>query len=204
MTPLVDVEVGLSQSDGLCASEGVDGAAALPDGYRAIISRWGPQDVPFEILPDRLSKAVGMEAVSIGVPHVILYGCGDSNNDVEAVARAAVGVRYWGRCELWLRLRRYCRPAVGDDGLAWALAAAGLVTRHPARPEPRRQMAVTVRAWFHHPLTVTRRSCLWAGADRCAGWLPGGDAGHLSIAISVLRASETQIGVLCACRHSPS
>ena len=52
-------------------------SAALPEGYRAIIGSVGAAGyVPFEIIPDHLSKAVGMQA---GVrahrhPHVTLRG----------------------------------------------------------------------------------------------------------------------------------
>ena len=65
-------------------------SAALPEGYRAIIGSVGAAGyVPFEIIPDHLSKAVGMQAVCehIGIPMSRSVAIGDSNNDVEAVAR---------------------------------------------------------------------------------------------------------------------
>ena len=110
-------------------------SAALPDGYRAIIGSVGAAGyVPFEILPDRLSKAVGMEAVCehIGVPMSRTVAIGDSNNDVEAVARAAVGVSIGDGCEALVEVADIVAPAVGDDGLAWALAAAGLIDGAPS------------------------------------------------------------------------
>lgn len=60
-------------------------------------------------------------------------------------------------------------------------------------------MAVTVRAWFHHPLT--RNSAfmhLWAGQTAAQVGFQVGTLATSAIAISVLRASETQIGVLSA------
>ena len=110
-------------------------SAALPDGYRAIIGSVGAAGyVPFEILPDRLSKAVGMEAVCehIGVPMSRTVAIGDSNNDVEAVARAAVGVSIGDGCEALVEVADIVATAVGDDGLAWALAAAGLIDGAPS------------------------------------------------------------------------
>ena len=60
-------------------------------------------------------------------------------------------------------------------------------------------MAVTVRAWFRHPLT--RNSAfmhLWAGQTAAQVGFQVGTLATSAIAISVLRASETQIGVLSA------
>ena len=110
-------------------------SAALPDGYRAVIGSVGAAGyVPFEVLPDRLSKAVGMEAVCehIGVPMPRTVAIGDSNNDVEAVARAAVGVSIGDGCEALVEVADIVAPAVGADGLAWALDAAGLIDGAPS------------------------------------------------------------------------
>ena len=102
---------------------------ALPDGYRAIIGSVGAAGyVPFEILPTRLSKAVGMQAVCehVGIPLSDTVAIGDSNNDVEAVACAAVGISIGGGCEDLVAVADIVAPGVCEDGLAWALAAAGL------------------------------------------------------------------------------
>ena len=108
--------------------------AALPDGYRAIIGSVGAAGyVPFEIIPDHLSKAVGMQAVCehIGIPMSRSVAIGDSNNDVEAVARAAVGISIGGVCDDLVAVADIVAPAVGQGGLAWALAAAGLIDEAP-------------------------------------------------------------------------
>ncbi len=102
---------------------------ALPDGYRAIIGSVGAAGyVPFEILPTRLSKAVGIQAVCehVGIPLSDTVAIGDSNNDVEAVACAAVGISIGGGCEDLVAVADIVAPGVCEDGLAWALAAAGL------------------------------------------------------------------------------
>lgn len=107
---------------------------ALPDGYRAIIGSVGAAGyVPFEIIPDHLSKAVGMQAVCehIGIPMSRSVAIGDSNNDVEAVARAAVGISIGGVCDDLVAVADIVAPAVGQGGLAWALAAAGLIDEAP-------------------------------------------------------------------------
>lgn len=104
-------------------------SAALPEGYRAIIGSVGAAGyVPFEIIPDHLSKAVGMQAVCehIGIPMSRSVAIGDSNNDVEAVACAAVGISIGGGCEDLVAVADIVAPGVCEDGLAWALAAAGL------------------------------------------------------------------------------
>ena len=110
--------------------------AALPAGYRAIIGSVGAAGyVPFEIIPDHLSKAVGMQAVCehIGIPVSRSVAIGDSNNDVEAVARAAVGISIGGVCDDLVAVADIVAPAVGQGGLAWALAAAGLIDE-PSTP----------------------------------------------------------------------
>ena len=102
---------------------------ALPDGCRAIIGSVGAAGyVPFEILPTRLSKAVGIQAVCehVGIPLSDTVAIGDSNNDVEAVACAAVGISIGGGCEDLVAVADIVAPGVCEDGLAWALAAAGL------------------------------------------------------------------------------
>ena len=107
---------------------------ALPDGYRAIIGSVGAAGyVPFEILPTRLSKAVGIQAVCehICIPMSRSVAIGDSNNDVEAVARAAVGISIGGVCDDLVAVADIVAPAVGQGGLAWALAAAGLIDEAP-------------------------------------------------------------------------
>ena len=109
-------------------------SAALPEGYRAIIGSVGAAGyVPFEIIPDHLSKAVGMQAVCehIGIPMSRSVAIGDSNNDVEAVARAAVGISIGGGCDDLVAVADIVAPAVGQSGLAWALAAAGLIDEAP-------------------------------------------------------------------------
>ena len=107
---------------------------ALPDGYRAIIGSVGAAGyVPFEILPTRLSKAVGIQAVCkhVGIALSDTMAIGDSNNDVEAVACAAVGISIGGGCEDLVAVADIVAPAVSQGGLAWALAAAGLVDELP-------------------------------------------------------------------------
>ena len=107
---------------------------ALPDGYRAIIGSVGAAGyVPFEILPTRLSKAVGIQAVCkhVGIALSDTVAIGDSNNDVEAVACAAVGISIGGGCEDLVAVADIVAPAVGQGGLAWALAAAGLIDEAP-------------------------------------------------------------------------
>lgn len=109
-------------------------SAALPEGYRAIIGSVGAAGyVPFEIIPDHLSKAVGMQAVCehIGIPMSRSVAIGDSNNDVEAVVRAAVGISIGGGCDDLVAVADIVAPAVGQGGLAWALAAAGLIDEAP-------------------------------------------------------------------------
>ncbi len=105
--------------------------AALPEGYRAIIGSVGAAGyVPFEILPTRLSKAVGIKAVCehIGIPLSDTVAIGDSNNDVEAVATAAVGISIGDDCKTLVDVADIVAPSVSEDGLAWALRAAGLTT----------------------------------------------------------------------------
>lgn len=109
---------------------------ALPDGYRAIIGSVGAAGyVPFEILPTRLSKAVGIKAVCehIGIPLSDTVAIGDSNNDVEAVACAAVGISIGGGCDDLVAVADIVAPGVSEDGLAWALAAAGLTAHDHTR-----------------------------------------------------------------------
>lgn len=110
--------------------------AALPEGYRAIIGSVGAAGyVPFEILPTRLSKAVGIKAVCehIGIPLSDTVAIGDSNNDVEAVACAAVGISIGGGCDDLVAVADIVAPGVSEDGLAWALAAAGLTAHDHTR-----------------------------------------------------------------------
>ena len=109
-------------------------SAALPEGYRAIIGSVGAAGyVPFEILPTRLSKAVGIKAVCehIGIALSDTVAIGDSNNDVEAVACAAVGISIGGGCDDLVAVADIVAPGVSEDGLAWALAAAGLIDEAP-------------------------------------------------------------------------
>lgn len=104
-------------------------SAALPEGYRAIIGSVGAAGyVPFEIIPDHLSKAVGMQAVCehVGIPLSHTVALGDSNNDVEAVETAAVGVSIGDDCAALVEVADIVVPSVSEDGLAWALHAAGL------------------------------------------------------------------------------
>lgn len=117
---------------------------ALPDGYRAIIGSVGAAGyIPFEILPTRLSKAVGIQAVCkhVGIPLSGTVAIGDSNNDVEAVACAAVGISIGGGCDDLVAVADIVAPGVSEDGLAWALAAAGLTghdhTRGPSLGDKR-------------------------------------------------------------------
>ena len=108
--------------------------AALPDGYRAIIGSVGAAGyVPFEVVPAHLSKAVGIRAICqhVGIPLSYTVALGDSNNDVEAVARAAVGISIGGVCDDLVAVADIVAPAVGQGGLAWALAAAGLIDEAP-------------------------------------------------------------------------
>ena len=103
--------------------------AALPDGYRAIIGSVGAAGyVPFEVVPAHLSKAVGIRAICehVGIPLSHTVALGDSNNDVEAVATAAVGISIGNGCQALVEVADIVAPSVSEDGLAWALRTAGL------------------------------------------------------------------------------
>ena len=105
--------------------------AARPDGYRAIIGSVGAAGyVPFEVVPAHLSKAVGIRAICehVGIPLTHTVALGDSNNDVEAVATAAVGISIGDDCKTLVDVADIVAPSVSEDGLAWALRAAGLTT----------------------------------------------------------------------------
>ena len=104
-------------------------SAALPAGYRAIIGSVGAAGyVPFEVVPAHLSKAVGIRAICdhVGIPLSHTIALGDSNNDVEAVATAALGISIGDDCADLVEVADIVAPAVSEDGLAWALRAAGL------------------------------------------------------------------------------
>ena len=106
-------------------------SAALPDGYRAIIGSVGAAGyVPFEVVPAHLSKAVGIRAICehVGIPLSHTVALGDSNNDVEAVETAAVGISIGDDCKTLVDVADIVAPSVSEDGLAWALRAAGLTT----------------------------------------------------------------------------
>lgn len=110
--------------------------AALPAGYRAIIGSVGAAGyVPFEVVPERLSKAIGISAVCehVGIPLSRTVALGDSNNDVEAVASAATGISIGNGCEALVEVADIVAPSVGEGGLAWALGAAGLTGHDDAR-----------------------------------------------------------------------
>ena len=96
---------------------------ALPAGYRAIIAGGY---VPIEVLPSHLSKAVGIRAVCehVGIPLSRSVAIGDSNNDVEAVSAAAIGVSIGSGCEALVEVADIVAPSVNADGLAWGLATA--------------------------------------------------------------------------------
>jgi len=109
--------------------------AALPDSYRAIIGSVGAAAyVPFEVVPAHLSKAVGIRAICehVGIPLSHTVALGDSNNDVEAVATAAVGISIGDDCEALVDVADIVAPSVSEDGLAWALRAAGLTSDDPS------------------------------------------------------------------------
>ena len=109
--------------------------AALPDGYRAIIGSVGAAGyVPFEVVPAHLSKAVGIRAICehVGIPLSHTVALGDSNNDVEAVATAAVGISIGDDCEALADVADIVAPSVSEDGLAWALRATGLTSDDPS------------------------------------------------------------------------
>ena len=109
--------------------------AALPDSYRAIIGSVGAAGyVPFEVVPAHLSKAVGIRAICehVGIPLSQTVALGDSNNDVEAVATAAVGISIGDDCEALVDVADIVAPSVSEDGLAWALRAAGLTSDDPS------------------------------------------------------------------------
>lgn len=110
--------------------------AALPAGYRAIIGSVGAAGyVPFEVVPAHLSKAVGIRAVCeyIGIPLSRTVALGDSNNDVEAVDTAALGISIGNGCEALVKVADIVAPSVSEDGLAWALSAAGLTGHNHTR-----------------------------------------------------------------------
>lgn len=109
--------------------------AALPDSYRAIIGSVGAAGyVPFEVVPAHLSKAVGIRAICehVGIPLSHTVALGDSNNDVEAVATAAVGISIGDDCEALVDVADIVAPSVSENGLAWALRAAGLTSDDPS------------------------------------------------------------------------
>lgn len=109
--------------------------AALPDSYHAIIGSVGAAGyVPFEVVPAHLSKAVGIRAICehVGIPLSHTVALGDSNNDVEAVATAAVGISIGDDCEALVDVADIVAPSVSEDGLAWALRAAGLTSDDPS------------------------------------------------------------------------
>ena len=109
--------------------------AALPYIYRAIIGSVGAAGyVPFEVVPAHLSKAVGIRAICehVGIPLSHTVALGDSNNDVEAVATAAVGISIGDDCEALVDVADIVAPSVSEDGLAWALRAAGLTSDDPS------------------------------------------------------------------------
>lgn len=109
--------------------------AALPDSYRAIIgSVRAAGYVPFEVVPAHLSKAVGIRAICehVGIPLSHTVALGDSNNDVEAVATAAVGISIGDDCEALVDVADIVAPSISEDGLAWALRAAGLTSDDPS------------------------------------------------------------------------
>ena len=116
-------------------------SAALPDGYRAIIGSVGAAGyVPFEVVPAHLSKAIGIRAICehMGIPLSHAVALGDSDNDVEAVKAAGLGISIGGGCDDLVAVADIVAPAVGQGGLAWALAAAGLIDEEPThRPRPR-------------------------------------------------------------------
>ena len=110
--------------------------AALPTGYRAIIGSVGAAGyVPFEVVPAHLSKAVGISAVCeyVGIPRSRTVALGDSNNDVEAVETAALGISIGNGCEALVKVADIVAPSVSEDGLAWALSAAGLTGHNHTR-----------------------------------------------------------------------
>ena len=110
--------------------------AALPAGYRAIIGSVGAAGyVPFEVVPAHLSKAVGISAVCeyVGIPRSRTVALGDSNNDIEAVETAALGISIGNGCEDLVKAANIVAPSVSEDGLAWALRAAGLTERDHTR-----------------------------------------------------------------------
>lgn len=112
--------------------------AALPAGYRAIIGSVGAAGyVPFEVVPAHLSKAVGISAVCeyVGIPRSRTVALGDSNNDIEAVETAALGISIGNGCEALVEVADIVAPSVGEGGLAWALGAAGL-TGHDHKRGP--------------------------------------------------------------------
>lgn len=110
--------------------------AALPAGYRAIIGSVGAAGyVPFEVVPAHLSKAVGIRAVCeyVGIPLARTVALGDSNNDIEAVETAALGISIGNGCEALTTAANIVAPSVCEDGLAWALSATGLTGHNHTR-----------------------------------------------------------------------
>ena len=110
--------------------------AARPAGYRAIIGSVGAAGyVPFEVVPAHLSKAVGIRAVCeyVGIPLARTVALGDSNNDIEAVETAALGISIGNGCEALTTAANIVAPSVCEDGLAWALSATGLTGHNHTR-----------------------------------------------------------------------
>ena len=110
--------------------------AALPAGYRAIIGSVGAAGyVPFEVVPAHLSKAVGIRAVCeyVGIPLARTVALGDSNNDIEAVETAALGISIGNGCEALTKAANIVAPSVCEDGLARALSATGLTGHNHTR-----------------------------------------------------------------------
>ena len=63
-----------------------------------------------------------------GIPLSHTIALGASNNDVEAVATAALGISIGDDCKTLVDVADIVAPSVSEDGLAWALRAAGLTT----------------------------------------------------------------------------
>ena len=91
--------------------------------------------VPFEVVPAHLSKAVGIRAICdhVGIPLSRTVALGDSDNDVEAVVTAGLGVSIGDDCKALVDVADIVAPAVSEDGLAWALRAAGLTGHDDTR-----------------------------------------------------------------------
>lgn len=115
-------------------------SVALPEGYRAIIGSVGAAGyVPFEIIPDHLSKAVGMQAVCdtsaspchAPWPSATLTTTSRPWRALPSASALAVAAM------TWLRSPTSLPPQSARAALPGRWQPPDSSTRHPHRPRPR-------------------------------------------------------------------